>query len=232
MRMRCYVSMHILALFAILCVSNAACAEDTSPGHGVAEISHESDDGHGGGHAVHDLGHGDQGASLDSVIEIRSDMAIYTFVVFLLLLGILGKFAWPAITVALEEREKRIEGNIAAAAAKHEEAKQLLAQHEAKLAEASSEVRELLEEARRSAERTKAQIVEEAKKSAEAERDRAIREVDLAADAAMKQLAETSANLAVDLAGKVVRTNITADQQSQLVRDALAKLAEASPSNN
>ncbi len=167
-----------------------------------------------------------------SPMTFDPDLAIFSAVVFLLLLAILGKFAWPTITAALEEREKRIEDNITAAAAKHEEAKQLLAEHEAKLAEASGEVRELLEEARRDAEHTKSQIVDEAKKAAAAERDRAIREVDLAADAAMKRLAETSANLAVDLAGKVVRTNITADQQSQLVRDALAQLNQLSPSNN
>ncbi len=132
----------------------------------------------------------------------------------------------------MEEREKGIEKNIADAAAKHEEAKALLAEHEAKLAETSHQVRALLEEARRDAEQTKSQIIEEAKKGAEAERERAVREVELATDAALKNLAEASANLAVDLAGKVVRTNITSEQQSQLVRDALNQLAKSSPSDN
>ena len=45
----------------------------------------------------------------------------------------------------------------------------------------------------------------------------------------MKNLAESSANLAVDLAGKVVQQNITPDQQAALVREALGKL---SPSEN
>ena len=137
------------------------------------------------------MGHGDAGPNLENPAEFRGDMAIYTLVVFLLLLAILGKFAWPAITAALEERERNIEENIAAAAAKHEEAKRLLAEHEARLAETSGEVRELLEEARRDADRTKAQIVEEAKQAAGLERDRAIREVDMATESAMQRLAET-----------------------------------------
>ena len=41
----------------------------------------------------------------------------------------------------------------------------------------------------------------------------------------MKNLAETSANLAVDLAGQSgVRQNITPDQQAALVREALGSL--------
>ena len=99
-----------------------------------------------------------------SPMTFDPDLAIFSAIVFLLLLGILGKFAWPAIVTALEEREQSIADNISSASAKHEEAKQLLSEHEAKLALASGEVRELLEEARRDAEHTKSQIVDEAKK--------------------------------------------------------------------
>src|SRR5690606_31537307 len=156
----------------------------------------------------------------------------WTGVVFLLLFAVLSKFAWPAISTALLERERRIEQNIADAAAKHEEAKHLLVEHEARLASAADEVRALLEEARRDAEYTKQQILAEAKQAADQERDRALRDVERAADAAMKNLAETSANLAVDLAGKIVQQNLSAEQHAQLVRDALGKMSRLSPSQN
>src|SRR5947207_139712 len=80
------------------------------------------------------------------------DLAIFSAVIFLLLVAILGKFAWPTIVAALDERERKIADNIAAAEARHEEAKQLLAAHEAKLTAAAGEVRALMEEARRDAE--------------------------------------------------------------------------------
>lgn len=185
-----------------------------------------------GEHAVHDLGHGNAGANLENVAEFRGDLAIYTFVVFCLLLLMLGYFAWPKISEALLERERRIEQNIADAAAKHEEAKRLLVEHEARLASAADEVRALLEEARRDAEHTKGQILAEAKQAADAERDRSLRDVERAKDAALKTMAEASASLVVELAGKVVKQNITAEQQSQLVREALGKLSAVSPSKN
>jgi F-type H+-transporting ATPase subunit b len=180
-----------------------------------------AEDDHG---AVHDRGHGDASAMIEDPSELKTDLAIYTFVVFLLLLAILGKFAWPKISVALLEREKRIEANIAAAEAKHEDAKRLLAEHEAKLASAAAEVKALLDEARRDAEGTKAEIIAEAQKAAKAERDRAVRDIEIAADHALKNMAETSANLAVDLAGKVIRESINPAKQQELVRTALARL--------
>ena len=209
-----FVVLFGLALMAWLANSSVGLAQDAD--HTAAD--------HGG--------HGEEHGGDPNPLALDPDLAIFTLVVFGVLFLVLFKFAWPTISAALLERERMIENNIADAAAKHEEAKQMLLQHEAKLANAANEVRALMEEARRDAEHTKAQILAEAKKAADAERDRALRDVQRAADSAMKNLAETSANLAVDLAGKIVRQNISAEQQSQLVRDALGKLSALNPSQN
>lgn len=204
--MRGVVLLTFMALIlAISCRSTAVAAEG---GHGE----------------VHDPGHGNATRTLEDPTEFRTDLAIYTFVVFLLLLAILSAGAWPKISAALNERERMIADNIAAAEAKHEEAKRLLAQHEAKLASAAAEVRALMEEARRDAEATREEIVQEARAAAQKERDRAVRDIEFAADHALKDLAETSANLAVELAGKVIRETINPAKQQELVRTALAKL--------
>jgi len=183
-------------------------------------------------HGSHDPGHGNAGASLEDPSEWRADLAVYTFVVFMLLLLILGTLAWPKIGAALTEREKRIEGNIASAEAMNEEAKRLLAQYEAKLASAAGEVKAMLEEARKDAEGTKEQIIADARAGAQAERDRAVRDIEVASNQAMKTIAETSANLAVDLAGKVIRETINPAKQQELVRTALAKMHASSAANN
>jgi F-type H+-transporting ATPase subunit b len=159
------------------------------------------------------------------------DLAIFTAIVFLILLAVLGKFAWPTIVSALDERERKIADNIAAAEARHEEAKRLLAAHEAKLAAAAGEVRELLEEARRDADHTRRTIEAEGHKAAQDELERALREIKRARDAAVQDLAVSSANVAIDLAGKVIREKLTPDQNNQIIRDAIAKLA-ANPSQN
>lgn len=165
-------------------------------------------------------------------LAVDPDLAIWTGVVFLLLFLVLKTFAWPQITAALEERERKIADNIASAQALNEEAKRLLAEHQAKLDAAAGEVRALLEEARRDADVTRKRIEAEGQKAAKDELDRAVREIGRARDAAIQDLAVTSANVAVDLAKGVVKQEISADRQKQIVRDALGKLSAATPSTN
>lgn len=165
-------------------------------------------------------------------LAIDPDLAIWTGVVFVILFFVLKTFAWPQISAALEERERKIAENIANAEALNEKAKQLLAEHEAKLAAAAGEVRALLEEARRDADVTRKRIEAEGQKAAKDELDRAVREIGRARDAAIQELAVTSANVAVDLAKGVVKQEISADRQKQIVRDALGKLGAATPSTN
>jgi F-type H+-transporting ATPase subunit b len=165
-------------------------------------------------------------------LSVDPDLAIWTLVVFALLFAILKKFAWPQIAAAVDERERKIAANIAAAAALNEEAKRLLAEHEAKLAAAAGEVRALLEEARRDADVTRKRIEEDGRKAAGEEIARATREIQRAKEGAIQELAVASANTAIELARKVVRDGLTNDQQSQLVREALGKLAATTPSKN
>jgi F-type H+-transporting ATPase subunit b len=181
--------------------------------------------------AEHDA-HEDKPAGDPNPLAFRTDLAFWTLIVFLVLFGLLSVFAWPQIAAALDEREKRITDSIAAAEAKHQEAKQLLAQHEAKLAAAAGEVRALLEEARRDAEHTRRSIAAKGEQDARTALERALREIDRAKDGAIHDLAIASANVAIDLARKVVREKLSQDEQNNLVREALGKLTAATPSEN
>lgn len=174
----------------------------------------------------------EEGSGGPNPLAVDPDLAIWTLVVFALLFAILKKFAWPQIAAAVDERERKIAATIAAADAKLEDAKRLLAEHEAKLAATAGEIREMLDEARRDAEVTRKRIEEDGRKAAGEEVARATREIQRAKEGAIQELAVASANTAIDLARKIVRESLTSDQQSQLVRDALGKLAASTPSKN
>jgi F-type H+-transporting ATPase subunit b len=207
----CSAAAVLLVLFALADVGRAQEA-----GHPASAASHSEEADSGG----------------PNPLAIDLDLAVWTGIVFLVLFGVLSKFAWPQIAAALDERERKIADNIAAAAAKLEEAKRILAEHEAKLAATAGEVRAMLEEARRDAEVTKGKIVAEARQAAGDERNRAVREIELAKNAAVQDLAVTSANLAIDLARKVVSDQLTPDHQARIVKEALGKLAVTNPSKN
>lgn len=184
--------------------------------------------------AAHDGAHGHIGhVGVESdPSELKSDLAIFTFVVFLLLLAILYKFAWGPISAGLEKREHRIAEHIAAAERSHEQAKSMLAEYERKLAAAQDEVRAILDEARRDAQHTQEEILAKARAEAAVESARAKHDVETARDQALKQLVETSANLAVDLAGQILKTKLGAAEHSQLIADAVAKFHPQHASSN
>jgi F-type H+-transporting ATPase subunit b len=151
--------------------------------------------------------------------------------VFLGLLGLLTKFAWKPIMEGLDKREQGIADTIAATQAANAEARNMLASYERRLAEASDEVRGMLEEARRDAESTRQSIVAEARKASEDERNRARHEIGLAKDAALAQIAERAGELAVDVAGKFLREKLGKEDQARLVRDSVAGIG-SKPSMN
>ena len=59
-------------------------------------------------------------------LAFRTDLALWTLFVFLILFGLLSYFAWPQIAAALDERERRITDNIAAAEARLADAQRVL----------------------------------------------------------------------------------------------------------
>jgi F-type H+-transporting ATPase subunit b len=154
------------------------------------------------------------------------DLTIWTAVVFVVVLLILWKFAWGPIAAGLENREKHIADQIAEAERANEESRRLLAEHEKRLATAGDEVRALLADGQRKAEQIGKEMLEKTKAEAAAERQRAVADIDTAATAAMKELAQRSAALAVELAGKIVRKRLDANDHRQLIEETLSGFSE------
>ncbi len=177
-------------------------------------------------------GQSDHADPASDPLSVDPDLAVWTFVVFVLLLAILWKFAWGPIVAGLEKREEAIAHNIAEAQRQHDEARQLLADYERKLAGAADQVRALMEQARRDAEHAKASILAEAKSAAEGERLRGLRDIEAATDAALQSLAERSAQLAVELAGKIVHSSLNAKDHARLIQEAVARFPAAAASKN
>ena len=215
-------------------VATVALPVATMPVATAADAEAHGHDEHGHGDHV-EIGHnppaGVAKKDFESPAEFRSDLAIWSLAVFLLLLGLLGKFAWKPIMDGLDKREQGIEHQIAETKKSNEEAKRMLVSYERRLAEASDEVRGMLEEARRDSEATKQAIVAEARKAAEDEQARAKHEIGLARDEALSSIALKAGDLAVEVAGKFLREKIGKEDHSRLVRDSVASLG-AKPSVN
>ena len=113
-----------------------------------------------------------------------------------------------------------------------DEAKAQLAEYQQKLASAGEEIQGMLEEARRDAEKVGEKVVAKARGDAEAEHQRALAEIESATSAAIEELAERSADLAVDLAGKIVRARLDRAAHARLIEEAVSNFAKTKATTN
>ena len=166
-------------------------------------------------------GHGEEKPSL-----FGGDLgnAIWTLVIFFLLLVVLAKFAWKPLLTALQDREKFIRESLDSAKRDREAAEARLKEYEQRLAKAREEAGAVIDEARRDAENVKRRLEDEARRSAEDIANRATREIGVARDTALKELYEKSAAMAMEMAGQVLQRQLTPEDHQRLVRDALSKL--------
>jgi F-type H+-transporting ATPase subunit b len=107
------------------------------------------------------------------------------------------------------------------------ESERMLAEHRQLMAEANDKVRSILEEARKNAEASAGNIVSRAQQEAEAAKVRAERDIAQARDQALSEIFGKTADLAVDVAGKVLRRNIGPEEHRRLIASATAELGTA-----
>ena len=116
-------------------------------------------------------------------LSVEPGLMIWTVVVFVALLLLLRKYAWPAILGAVEARERALEEQLAEAERNRTEAARLLAEHQKLLAEGRTAAHGLLAEARAAAEKERALAMEKTRQEQEELLERARRDINYRAGA-------------------------------------------------
>jgi len=160
---------------------------------------------------------------LGSLITPGIGLIFWTGVVFLLLFGILTKFAWKPILNAIKTREKNISDALASAEGALNDMRELRANNEKILAQARGERDALLKEARE----TKDSIVAEAKSKAQAEADRimsnAREQIINEKNAAVADLKVQVASLSIEIAEKILKSELSNDDKQKTLVNSLMK---------
>ena len=152
--------------------------------------------------------------------------AVWTLVIFLLLLFLLGKFAWGPLLSGLQQREEFIRRSLKEAKDDREAAEARLAEYEAKLADAGAQAAAIVDEGKRNAEQARASIEEKARDEADKMVERARREIDLAKQTAIKDLYATSSGLATEIASRILQRELNAADHERLISDSIKELGE------
>ena len=158
------------------------------------------------------------------LLRVEPGLIFWTVVTFLLLLGILWKFAWNPILGALEARERAIQKTIDDAERLQEEARGVLEEHQKRLAEAREERNKILDEARAAGEHLKNDVLEKARHEADQVLVRAKRQIELETEQALLTIRDQAADLAIKAAERVIERALTDDDQRRFAREAVEEL--------
>ena len=159
------------------------------------------------------------------LVKPEFGLIFWTGISFLILLFILGKFAWKPILGAVSEREQGIKNALASAEEARKEMQNLTADNERILKEARAEREAMMKEARE----IKDAMITEAKEEAKTEGSKIMAQAQAAIQsekqAAIADIKKQVAELSVGIAEKVVRKELANDKdQSQLIEQLLKEV--------
>jgi F-type H+-transporting ATPase subunit b len=151
-------------------------------------------------------------------------LMIWTLIAFLGAFFVLRKYAFPAISAALEKRQRLIEESIETAQRTKDEAEQLLAEYRERLKEARAQAEEIVLRARKAGEAHERESLDQAKQSREELLEQTRRDIEAETRRAIQEIRKEVADLTVAATERVTRKTLTEADQRRLVEEALSEL--------
>jgi F-type H+-transporting ATPase subunit b len=156
--------------------------------------------------------------------DLNLGLTIWTIVLFGAFAFVLSKFAWKPLLEVIEVRERTVREHVDKAEKAQTEAQSLVEDQRKLFQAAAREREEMLVKAVREAEQVRLDMVQKARQEAEhivtTAREKILREKQLA----ILELRAQVADLAIEAAGKIVRSSLTPEVQKALVEEYIESL--------
>ncbi|HEX0895242.1 TPA: F0F1 ATP synthase subunit B [Streptococcus pneumoniae] len=146
---------------------------------------------------------------------------------FILLLVLIKKFAWSNITGIFEERAEKIASDIDRSEEARQKAEVLAQKREDELAGSRKEAKTIIENAKETAEQSKANILADAKLEAGHLKEKANQEIAQNKVEALQSVKGEVADLTISLAGKIISQNLDSHAHKALIDQYIDQLGEA-----
>ena len=161
--------------------------------------------------------------ALIEAFDINLVGLVFQVINFLLLLYLLNRFLFKPLLARMDERSAKIGKGLEDAEAAARDRELARAEREAAVSEARKEAADMLANANKIATDTRNDILATAREEAEKVTARAREEITAEKDRAMAELRAQVADLALDAAAKLVRSDMNATTQRRLVEEFLAE---------
>ena len=153
------------------------------------------------------------------------DMLVMLFF-FIILIYLVGKFAWGPVMDMMKKREDYIANEIEQAEKNRAEAEKASKEAVERLRQTKQEAQKIIEDARTAGLKQEQDIIEAAKKEAERIKQAAQEEIENEKEKAIQALQDQVASLSVLIASKVIEKEISAQDQEKLIEEYIKEVGE------
>ncbi|MCA9463063.1 MAG: F0F1 ATP synthase subunit B [Nitrospira sp.] len=157
-----------------------------------------------------------------------SSLIFWELLSFGILLWVLYKFALPPILETLETRERKIRESLDQAEQNRATAERKLKDYEAKLQSAAKEAEAILAEAKHNAQRLLEENEQRLRSDSQRIKEETTQEIERERRKALQDIKDTTAELAVLVAEKVIGRSLTDADHQRFAQEALAEVAAQS----
>jgi F-type H+-transporting ATPase subunit b len=158
------------------------------------------------------------------LFSINLGLVIWTWVLFLLTLGVLAWKVFPYIAGGLEERHRKIQEAIDEARRSREEAGGLRDEQRELLEAARREAQEFVDKGKDTADALRKEILADARLQQSNMLEEAKREIQVERDQLVEEVRREAVEISIAAAERLLRTRLDAEENSRLVREYLSEL--------
>ncbi len=160
-----------------------------------------------------------------SFTDLNFATAAWAWVAFLVTFLILRKVAWPSLIAKMEEREVRIADGLKKAEEAEARARELVEKQEQILEEARKEAQKFLADSRAAAENAKNEILSAAQQEIAEQRERAKKEIGLEVAKAVEELKRATVELTLEASARLLKREMRDDDHRRLAREVVDEVA-------
>jgi F-type H+-transporting ATPase subunit b len=158
------------------------------------------------------------------LVQPDPGLFIWTILTFLVLLGLLAKFAWRPLLAALDSRQNAIRKSLDDAQQARVELDRLTKESASMINRARAEADQIIVSSRADAERLREDMKQKARGEAEAVIKNAERQIQLETARALQQIRTEAVDLSVMIASKLIQRNLTKEDNDRLIEEALKQV--------
>jgi len=160
------------------------------------------------------------------LVQLDPGLFVWTILTFLVLLGVLAKFAWNPLLKMLKDRENLIRSSLDDAEKAQMELARLNSEGEDIINKARSEAQTILAEGKAAASKLKDETLNEAKDQAKSILSDAEKRIRIEKDKAIAEIKSEVVDLSLSVATKLIKKNISREDNQALIDDSLENVTK------